>query len=135
MYRHMGLLAKAGVLEVEGEQRVHGAVERRFRLRRSRAVIGPAAAASISLEEHRSLFAAAMSALMAEFNAYLDREQADPTADLVSYRQFPLWLNEGEVADLVSEVGSAVTSRMDREPSPDRRPYLLSTIFFPTGKP
>ena len=39
MYRHVGLLAKEGVLEVEGEQRVHGAVERRYRLRRERAVI------------------------------------------------------------------------------------------------
>jgi hypothetical protein len=39
MYRHVGLLASEGVLEVEGEQRVHGAVERRYRLRRERAVI------------------------------------------------------------------------------------------------
>ncbi|WP_344838334.1 hypothetical protein [Nonomuraea dietziae] len=30
VYRHVGLLAEAGVLEVESEQRVHGAVERRY---------------------------------------------------------------------------------------------------------
>jgi hypothetical protein len=29
----------------------------------------------------------AMAALLAEFNAYLQREHADPTADLVGYRQ------------------------------------------------
>jgi hypothetical protein len=36
---------------------------------------------------HRRGFAAAMAALIAEFNAYLDRDGADPAADSVSYRQ------------------------------------------------
>src|SRR5450432_1850225 len=38
LYRHVGLLAEGGVLEVADEQRVHGAVERHYRLRRDRAV-------------------------------------------------------------------------------------------------
>ncbi|MDQ2876869.1 MAG: helix-turn-helix domain-containing protein, partial [Actinomycetota bacterium] len=102
VYRHVGLLAEAGLLEVEGEQRVHGAVERRYRLRRDRAVIDPEAAAAMTLDEHRSGFAAAMAALLAEFGAYLDREHADPTADSVAYRQVPLWLSPDELAGLIS---------------------------------
>jgi hypothetical protein len=47
---------------VEGEQRVHGAVERRYRLRRELAVIDREAAASMSLEEHRHGSAVAMAA-------------------------------------------------------------------------
>lgn len=39
IYRGVGQLADAGILEVAGEQRVRGAVERRYRLRRDRAVI------------------------------------------------------------------------------------------------
>jgi DNA-binding transcriptional ArsR family regulator len=39
VYRHVALLADAGVLEVADEQRVHGAVERHYRLRRDRAAI------------------------------------------------------------------------------------------------
>jgi hypothetical protein len=50
---------------VEGEQRVHGAVERRYRLRRELAAIGRDAAASMPLDEHRHGFAAAMAALPA----------------------------------------------------------------------
>ncbi len=131
VYRHVGLLAEAGLLEVEGEQRVHGAVERRYRLRRTRAVIDPDTAASMSLDEHRHLFAAAMAALLAEFNAYLGRDHADPAADSVGYRQIPLWLNQDELAGLISEVRSAIVSRMDNMPAPDRSPYLLSPILFP----
>jgi DNA-binding transcriptional ArsR family regulator len=131
VYRHVGLLAEAGVLEVVGEQRVHGAVERRYRLRRERSVIDAGAAASMSLEDHRHGFTAAVAALLAEFNAYLDREHADPAADSVSYRQGPLWLNQDELAELISEVRGAIGSRWGNEPAPDRRPHLLSTILFP----
>jgi DNA-binding transcriptional ArsR family regulator len=133
LYRHVGLLAGAGLLEVAGEQRVHGAVERRYQLHQERAVIDRDAAAAMSLEEHRRLFAAAMAALLAEFNAYLDREHADPTADSVGYRQVPLWLNQDELAELISQIRSIIVSTMGNKPAPDRSPYLLSPILFPTG--
>jgi len=131
MYRHVGLLAEGGLLEVAGEQRVHGAVERRYRLHQARAVIDRDAAASMSLDEHRHGFAAAMAALVAEFNAYLDREHADPTADLVGYRQIPLWLTQDEVVKLIGELRAIIVSRMNNQPAPDRRLHLLSPILFP----
>src|SRR6202521_1532836 len=124
VYRQVALLAEGGLLEVVGEQRVHGAVERSYRLHQARAVIDGDAAASMSLDEHRQGFAAAMAGLVAEFNAYLDREHADPTADLVGYRQVPLCLTENEVAKLIGEVRSSIVSRMNNEPAPDRRMYL-----------
>src|SRR5262245_52536738 len=131
VYRHVGLLAEAGLLEVAGEQRVRGAVERRYRLNRARAAIGPDVAASMSLEEHRRGFAASMAALIADFNAYLERAHADPTADSVGYRQIPLWLDQDDLAALVGEVRGAVVSRIDNGPAPNRRLYLLSPILFP----
>lgn len=134
VYRHVGLLAEAGLLEVDSEQRVHGAVERRYRLRRERAVIDRDAAASMSLEDHRHGFAAAVAALLAEFNAYLDRQYADPTADSVGYRQIPLWLSQNELAGLISEIRDAVVSKMANEPAPDRSLHLLSPILFPIGE-
>jgi hypothetical protein len=72
-----------------------------------------------------------MAALVAEFSTYLDREHADPTADSVSYRQFPLWLNQGELAELIGDVGSAIMSRIGNEPAPGRRLYLVSPVLFP----
>lgn len=131
LYRHVGLLAEADVLEVVSEQRVHGAVERHYRLRRDRATIDADAAASMSLEDHRHGFTAALAALHAEFNAYLDRDHADPTADSVGYIQVPLWLSKNELAELIDEVRSAIKSRMDNKPTPDRSLHLLSPILFP----
>ncbi|MEV0051874.1 helix-turn-helix domain-containing protein [Saccharopolyspora shandongensis] len=131
LYRHVGLLAEAGLLEVVDEQRVHGAVERRYRLRRENATIDADAAASMSLDDHRHGFTAAMAALHAEFNAYLDRENADPTADSVGYRQIPLWLGQDELVELVNELRSVIASRLDNEPTPGRSLHLLSPILFP----
>src|SRR5262245_48614503 len=134
VYRHVGLLTEAGLLEVVGEQRVHGAVERRYRLNRVRAAIDPETAAAMSREEHRHGFAAAIAGLVAEFNAYLDRAGTDPTADSVGYRQIPLWLNQDELAELIGEFRSIIVSKMDNEPAPDRGLYLLSPILFPIEK-
>jgi DNA-binding transcriptional ArsR family regulator len=133
LYRHIGLLADGGVLEVEGERRVRGAVERRYRLREDRARITAEAAASISTEGHRRAFAAAIAALMAEFGAYLDRPGSNPARDSVSYRQFTLWLTPDEVASLVAEILAVLKPRAIQQPSPDRTPHLLSTILFPIG--
>jgi DNA-binding transcriptional ArsR family regulator len=131
MYRHVGLLADGGVLEVEGEQRVRGAVERRYRLRQERAVIDADMVASLSLEDHRRGFAAAMAALLAEFNAYLGRDHADPVADSVGYRQHALWLSQDELTEMISELRSAIVPRMQNGPAPDRAQYLLCPILFP----
>ncbi|GAA4605499.1 helix-turn-helix domain-containing protein [Actinoallomurus liliacearum] len=131
LYRHVGLLADGGVLEVVGEQRVRGAVERRYRLRRDRAMIDAEAGASMSLDDHRHGFAAAMAALHAEFNAYLDRPGADPYADLVGYRQGILWLSQDELTEMIGEFRAVVAARTHNRPEPGRSPRLMSLIQFP----
>jgi DNA-binding transcriptional ArsR family regulator len=132
VYRHVGLLAEAGVLEVAREERVHGAVERHFRLRQDRATIGADVAAAMSLDDHRRAFAAGMAAVLAEFNAYLDRDGADPTADQVGYRQGVLWLSPDELTKVIDGLRSVIRTVVDNEPAPDRKPHLMTAIFFPT---
>ena len=53
---------------------------------------GPRAAGRAWLAPSLSVCAGS-AALLAEFNAYLDREHADPFADSVGYAQVPLWLS------------------------------------------
>lgn len=131
MYRHIALLAKGELLEVEREELVNGIVERHFRLVRVRAVIDPAAAAAMTNDDHRRGFAAVTASLLAEFNAYLDRPGSKPTSDSISYRQFPLWLTAAERTDLVEEIAAAIQARLVHDPSADRKRHLLTTILFP----
>lgn len=132
VYRQVARLVRGGVLEVAGERPVRGVVERRYRLARGAALIDPEAAKAMSLEDHRRGFTAAMAALLGEFHAYLDREGAEPSKDGVSYRQFPLWLSRAELKALIVEIEKLLRARLPNGPGRGRKPYLLSTILFPT---
>ncbi len=131
MYRHIALLTEGELLEIEREELVNGIVERHFRLLRVRAMIDPAAAAAMTIDDHRRGFAAVTAHLLAEFNSYLDRPKSNPTSDSVSYRQFPLWLTDAERAALVEEMSAAIMARSTHDSSTGRKRHLLTTVFFP----
>jgi DNA-binding transcriptional ArsR family regulator len=135
VYRHVDLLAAGGIVEVAEERRVRGAVERHYRLRQDRASIDPETAALLSRDDHRRGFAVAVAALVAEFNAYLDRENTDPTTDPVGYRQHAIWLNRDELNAMISELRDAIAPRLANPATPDRTRYLLSPILFPSEDP
>ena len=134
VYRQIALLTEGGYIEVAGEQRVRGAVERRYRVRAERPHIDTELAAEMTIDDHRRGFAAAMAVLIAEFNAYLDADGADPVADGVGYRQAVLWLSRDEHADLVRRMLDVVRDSIANQPTDDRSPYLLSPIMFPRDR-
>ncbi|MEV4510081.1 helix-turn-helix domain-containing protein [Dactylosporangium sp. NPDC049525] len=135
VYRHIDLLCDGGVLEVADERRVRGAVERHYRLRPDRAVIDAGSLESLTLDDYRRSFGVAMAALLAEFDAYLGRDHADPVADLVGYRQHALWLSPDELLELIGELRRAILPRLANTPAPGRSQYLLSPIHFPIDEP
>ncbi|MER5889134.1 helix-turn-helix domain-containing protein [Streptomyces sp. NPDC001941] len=135
VYRHIDTLVSGGILEVAEEHRVRGAVERHYRLRQDRAAIGADRLRTLTPEDHRQAFATAMAALLAEFNTYLDSEDADPVADQVGYRQHAVWLTPYELTELITELRAAIAPRLAHSPGPDRAQYLLSPIHFPVEAP
>ena len=134
LYRQVALLVEGRFLEVSGEQRVRGAVERRYRLRQDRPVIEAHQATAMTPEDHRRGFAAAMAVVIAEFNAYLGSDGAAPVADGVSYRQAILWLNPDELAEMTGQMLEVLRDSITHQPAPGRAPYLLSPILFPAGR-
>jgi len=135
VYRHVDLLAAGGILEVAGEHRVRGAVERQYRLRPDRAVVDAEAFGSLSADDHRRAFATALAVLAAEFDAYLDQDETDPLVDLAGYRQHALWLTRDELTELTGELQRAIAPRLANRPAPARARYLLSPILFPAAEP
>ncbi len=135
VYRQVALLADNGFLVVDAERRVRGAVERRYRLVRNRAVMPSDEIAALTIEDHRRGFTALLAALLAEFNVYLDRDEANPVADSVSYRQTALWLSKEELGGMLDEMRATIRSRVNNGPSPERTKYLFTPIFFPIEEP
>ncbi|RJO78374.1 ArsR family transcriptional regulator [Nocardia panacis] len=128
LYRHIELLAEAGVLEVAEERRVRGAVERHYRLRQDRAILPTEA---VPPTEHRQVFATALAILAAEFDGYLSTENADPATDLVGLRQHALWLDRAELESLFADLRTVLLPRLANPRTPERTQYLLSPIIFP----
>ena len=134
VYRQVERLVRGGVLC--GRERAAGAGRRRsarYRLAAGGAVIDAEAARSMTLEDHRRGFTAAMAALIADFNVYLDRGRAAPMADEVSYRQFTIWLRPAERSRLIRDFQRTLRAHVNNRPGAGRDPYMLSTVFFPTS--
>jgi DNA-binding transcriptional ArsR family regulator len=131
MYRQIALLVDNGLIETEGEERKGGAVERRYRLHPARTIIDADAAAAMTNEDHRRGFAASVATLLAEFDSYIDDDGANPTADMVSYRQAALWLSDDEKRALYDDLVAALGPYLTNHPSRNRRRHLLATILFP----
>ncbi|USX53159.1 helix-turn-helix domain-containing protein [Lentzea sp. HUAS12] len=131
MYRHVAVLADAGVLEVLQEKRVRGIMERTYRLRWDRAQLDESGRAAMTPDDHRRAFTAFTGSLLAEFGQYLARDPADPVADGVTYQQAAVWLTDEEHAELLAELRAAVTARTGRSPGEGRTRRMVSLVAMP----
>jgi len=131
MYRHIAVLAEAGVLEVVEEKRIRGTVERSYRVRKEEAVVDPAARAAMTRDDHRRAYTTFAASLMGDFDRYLAHADADPVADGVVYRQAAVWLTEEEFAAMVEEIENAVVSRMGHDRAADRVRRVVSLVVVP----
>lgn len=134
LYRHVGLLADAGVLTVVGERKVRGTAERSYRLDLAAASVAPADVASMSADEHRRAFTAFVAGLLADFDRYLARAGAgtpDLAGDRVGYRQAAFWVTDAEFDALVADLGAVLQARLAHRPGGGRRRRVLSTVHLP----
>jgi hypothetical protein len=132
LYRHVALLAKAGVLQVVAERRVRGAVERTYTLRLSAASISPDEARRMSAEEHAQAFMVYVAGMLADADRYLAAGQPDPARDGADYRVGALWLSDGEFAELLRDLTVVFQPRLANGPAPGRRRRMVYTVFLPT---
>ena len=132
LYRQVAALAEGNVLEVVDERRIRGAVERTYRLQTEAATIDADEAREMSIEEHRQGFLTFVVGLLADFDRYLGRGDADLGRDLVGYRQTAFHLTDEETMALIADLRAVVMSRAAHEPAPGRRRRTFTTILMPT---
>jgi len=131
LYRHVGLLAKAGVLHVVAEQRVRGAVERTYILRAAAAQINPDEVAAMTPADHRHAFMAFVAGLLAEADRYLATGTPDPARDGADYRMAALWLSDAELSELLRDLASIIQPRLANPPAKARRRRVVAGVILP----
>jgi DNA-binding transcriptional ArsR family regulator len=134
LYRHVGTLADAGVLEVVDEQRIRGAVERTYALRIEAAQVAPEELERMGADDHRQAFMAFVAGLLADFDRYLGRageDGLDLAADGVGYRQAALWLDDEELTGLIDDLRSVLMARAANTEREGRKRRILATVLMP----
>ena len=131
MYRHVAVLVAAGVLEVVGEKRVRGTVERSYRVSQEQGRVDPAARAAMTRDDHRRAFTTFAASLMGDFDRYLTHDDVDPHRDGVVYRQAAVWLTDEEHAAMVAEIEHAVVSRVGNTHDGGRIRHVVSLVVVP----
>jgi DNA-binding transcriptional ArsR family regulator len=130
LYRHIALLAKAGLLQVVAERRVRGTVERTYTLRLSATRIPQDEWTSMTNEEHTQAFLTFVAGLLADFDRYAARGAIDLRRDGTTYSTEALWLDDAEYADLIRELAAVLDARRAHAPRPGRRRRLLSAVWL-----
>ncbi|MEO3784059.1 helix-turn-helix domain-containing protein [Actinocorallia sp. B10E7] len=131
LYRHLGTLAENGILVVERENRVRGAIERVYSLPADSASLTGADLEGATPEEHLRYFATFLAALQGEFTRYLSLPETDLVADGVGYRTFALNLTDEEFTAFMAELGEVVARAAANPPAPGRRRRAFARITMP----
>lgn len=131
LYRQLKTLLDGGLLEVVHEQAIRGGVERTYGVVESAAKLDYADVADAEPDEHFRLFATFAGMILNDYASYLNSDGFDLQEDRVGYSQAPLWLTTAEFDEFASAIKDLVAERLENQPTPERRRYLLNTIVMP----
>jgi hypothetical protein len=131
LYRHVSVLARAGVLQVVAERRVRGAVERTYALRQAAAQMRPEEVSAMSREEHTQAFIAFIAGLLSDFDRYVSSVAFDPVRDVAGYRLAGMWLTDAEYGEFLRDLVDIALPRVANDPGGGRRRRLFYQVLLP----
>ncbi|MFI9406925.1 helix-turn-helix domain-containing protein [Nocardia sp. NPDC052316] len=130
LYRHVGVLADAGVLTVVAERRIRGTVERTY-------AIGPGASdegrEGVDPDQLRTMFTVFVAGLAGDLDRYLSRDEIAPERDGIAFRQSALWLSDEELTEFMGALGQLLGRFAANEPADGRTRRIVSTVLMPDG--
>lgn len=132
LYRHINRLVEDGILEVCGENKIRGTVEKVYRLRHNPFQEMEALGTSGHKEEHDNLFYTFAMTLLSDFNQYTSRKGYDFVKDQVGFRSFPLYLNDEECLEFLDGLKGLLQNVIDNGPAEGRSLRKFSFTVMPT---
>jgi DNA-binding transcriptional ArsR family regulator len=129
LYRHVATLVDAGILSVVEERKVRGAVERTLALGDRMAHVDHTELRAMSDAQLRSAFLAFLGDLSADFDRFVDSEDAT-LRDFVGFGRVPLYVDATDLAAIqagLSELLGPYLSQTDD----GRRRVSLATVLVP----
>jgi hypothetical protein len=131
IYRHVGRLTEAGVLQVVAERRVRATTERTYTMRLYAAQMQPDEIAAMTLDGHTNAFLAYVAGLLGDFDRYIASQPQDPGQDGAGYRVAAMWLTDAELTDYLRELAAITQPRLANAPGEGRQRRMLYTVLLP----
>ncbi|TXN30590.1 helix-turn-helix domain-containing protein [Lacisediminihabitans profunda] len=131
LYRHVALLADAGILRVAAERRVRGSVERTYTVAHAAASIAPAELAAMTPEQHSQAFLAFSAGLIADFDRYLASGTPDLVRDGVGYNINAMWLTDTEFLEFARDLTMVFQPRLANGPGKGRKRRIAANVILP----
>ncbi|SDZ10897.1 Helix-turn-helix domain-containing protein [Evansella caseinilytica] len=129
MYRQLNILKKHGIVIVEGEQPIRGAVEKTYTLDTRKSFITPDEAKHISKEEFIRYFIMYYANLVRMTEEYFEGE-VDFDTDGYGFHQLELQLNREEWTNFRQDY-QQLLKKYHFDPRPDRRKRTMAAAFIP----
>lgn len=133
LYRHVALLADAGILRVAAERRVRGSIERTYTLAAAAASISPAELAVMTPEQHSQAFLAFSAGLIADFDRYLASGVPDLVRDGVGYTINAVWLTDAEFLEFARDLAMVFQPRLANAPGRGRTRRIVANVILPAA--
>lgn len=132
LYRHINRLVEDGILEVCGENKIRGTIEKVYKLRQNPFQEMESLGTSGHKEEHDNLFYTFAMTLLSDFNNYTSAKDYDLLKDKVGFRSFPLYLNDEECDAFVDAMKGILRDVTDNGPGNGRTLRKFSFTIMPT---
>jgi DNA-binding transcriptional ArsR family regulator len=131
IFRHVRLLADGGILAPVGEVRVNGALTKVYAVRKGQARVSPDDTRDATRAEHWSQFTTFLNTLSELYRAYLEQEDADPSADPVHALMGALHLSADEYREFKEALREFLAPWSAKPPDGDRRRIVFAHLSIP----
>ena len=132
LYRHIGVLLEAAVLEVVFEQQVNGASERTLGVAKGQDRISPEELSRFSKDDHLRYFNLFVFSLMERFGGFVANSELPQIPQSgMAYNRTVVYLSAAERAELQQQLFALVSQVMSHQPTPERKRYTLASVVIP----
>lgn len=131
LYRQVGVLVDAGVLEVVEQRGTTGPDERVYRVAPGGDSVPAEEVDRLSPAEHLRAVSVYLAALVDTVSRYMHAGDARPVADRLSYRRTVVHLSDGERAAFAARLAALLDEVRALPPDPGRRRYHLAALVVP----
>ena len=131
LYRQVGILADAGVLDLVEQRTTAGPDERVYRVAPGGDRVPAGEVDRLGPAEHLGYFSVYVAALVDTLSRYLHAGGARPSADGLAYQRTVVHLTDAERAAFDARLAGLVGEMRTLPPDPSRRRYHLASIVVP----